>query len=89
VDDPRTYIKIADQVRHGIHDGALAPGQPVPSITYLARQWGTDRHTAGRALQLLAGEGLLRRYPGSAGYRVTRRPDTREPAPSHTENRDD
>lgn len=74
MNDPRIYIRIASHVRGKILDGTLPPGSAV-SITYLSQEWDTDRHTAGRALQLLAGESLLKRYPGPAGYRVTYRPD--------------
>jgi DNA-binding GntR family transcriptional regulator len=72
--DPRIWVRIAADLRARITGGTYPPGQPVPSIKYLSQQWGTDRHTAGKALQLLESEGLLRRYPGPAGYRVTRPP---------------
>jgi GntR family transcriptional regulator, transcriptional repressor for pyruvate dehydrogenase complex len=75
VTDPRIYVRIADQVRRMVLDGTLASGQPVPLVKYLAQSWNTDRHTAAKALHLLAGEGLIRRYPGPAGYRVIYRSD--------------
>jgi DNA-binding GntR family transcriptional regulator len=75
VTDPRIHTTIASAVRARILDGTLAPGSAV-SITYLSQEWDTSRQTAARALRLLADEGLLKRYPGPAGYRVTHRPDS-------------
>ena len=69
--DPRAYVRIAAEVRARIESGDLAPGDPVPSITTLVQQHGVARETAAHALKVLAGEGLVRRYPG-LGYYVTR-----------------
>jgi DNA-binding GntR family transcriptional regulator len=70
MEDPRAYVRIADQVRQQIAAGKLGPGQPVPSITTLTQDHGVARQTAAKALQLLESEGLVYRVPG-LGYYVS------------------
>jgi len=72
VEDPRAYVRIADQVRQQITAGRLEPGQPVPSITTLTQDHGVARQTAAKALRLLESEGLVHRVPG-LGYYVSER----------------
>jgi DNA-binding GntR family transcriptional regulator len=72
VEDPRAYVRIADQVRQQITAGRLKVGQPVPSITTLTQDHGVARQTAAKALQLLESEGLVYRVPG-LGYYVSER----------------
>jgi DNA-binding GntR family transcriptional regulator len=72
VEDPRAYVRIADQVRQQITTGRLEPGQPVPSITTLTQDHGVARQTAAKALRLLESEGLVHRIPG-LGYYVSER----------------
>jgi DNA-binding GntR family transcriptional regulator len=64
--DPRAYVQMAAVVRQQIAVGALQPGQPAPSITHLAREYGHARPTCSKALRLLEGEGLRIRIPASA-----------------------
>ena len=70
MEDPRAYVRIADQVRQQITAGRLKPGQPVPSITTLTQDHGVARQTAAKALRLLESEGLVHRIPG-LGYYVS------------------
>jgi DNA-binding GntR family transcriptional regulator len=70
--DPRIYLRIAAAVRARIEAGELKSGQPAPSITSLCQEWGVARETGAHAMQVLEGEGLVRRYPGR-GYYVTSR----------------
>ena len=70
MEDPRAYVRIADQVRQQITAGRLKPGQPVPSITTLTQDHGVARQTAAQAPRLLESEGLLHRVPG-LGYYVS------------------
>lgn len=70
-DDPRKYIRLADDLRQKIADGTFPPGTPAPSRTQLAAQTGWSPLTCVKALRMLEGEGLLTRYPG-LGYYVTR-----------------
>ena len=70
--DPRVYVRIAADLRRRIEAGEIKPGEPAPSITTLCQQWGVARETAAHGLNVLEGEGLVRRYPGR-GYYVTGR----------------
>jgi integrase len=49
----------ADRLREAITSGALQPGDPLPSFAELSRLQGLSPGTFQRALQALAGEGLL------------------------------
>lgn len=73
------YKQLAADIRAWLDSGMFQPGEPVPSITDLATDRGCSRETCARALQSLAAEGLLTRYPGS-GYYVT--------APKHDQPQD-
>ncbi|WP_344615713.1 GntR family transcriptional regulator [Dactylosporangium salmoneum] len=53
------YLDVADALRERITSGALAPGEAVPSAERLARDHGTGRDTALKALRVLRREGLL------------------------------
>ncbi len=65
------HHQIADDLRAKIVRGDLAPGDPVPSVNELAKQWGCSPGTARTAIRLLLGEG---RISGGAGRRATVRP---------------
>lgn len=67
-DDPRAYVRLANQLRQQITDGQLQPGQPTPSITSLTQDHGVARQTAAKALHLLETEGLVYRVPGLGYY---------------------
>lgn len=56
------------EVKGRIRDGTLKPGDRV-TITGLQEQWSCARQTAGKALRLMATEGVIIRYPG-VGYFV-------------------
>jgi DNA-binding GntR family transcriptional regulator len=66
--DPRIYKQVLHFLREQIVSGTIKPGMPTPSITALCRQFGCARMTAAKALQLLADEGTLVRYPGMGYY---------------------
>ena len=66
--DPRAYRRLAAAAREQISSGALRPGQPLPSITELAREHGHARATCSKAYRLLEAEGFVTRYPGLGYY---------------------
>lgn len=83
-EDPRIYVRVLLHVREQIICGKLSPGQPAPTITSLCGRFDCTRQTAAKALQLLASEETLIRYPG-LGYYVARVPaEDRRPAPAIT-----
>jgi GntR family transcriptional regulator len=67
--DPRRYIQLAATLRAQITDGMLAKDDRIPSISALCEDYHLSRQTAGKALRLLEGEGLIYRVPG-LGYHV-------------------
>jgi GntR family transcriptional regulator len=68
--EPHAYIRLASALRDQITGGELTSGMSAPSITALAGETGHARQTCAKALEMLAGEGLLRRVPG-LGYYLT------------------
>ena len=67
--EPRKYMQLANMLRQNIHDGTLAPGDRVPSITDLSAERGWARQTCAQALHALEDEGLLQLVPG-LGYHI-------------------
>ena len=68
MEDPRAYVRLANLLREDIASGALAPGQPAPSITTLSQEHGLARQTVAKAFALLVDEGLVVRVPGLGYY---------------------
>lgn len=54
------YIQIADQLKQHIQQQVYQVGDKLPSETELSAQFGVNRHTLRRAIELLKQEGLLR-----------------------------
>jgi len=57
------YAQIASYLRREIQQQVYAPGQSLPSQRSLAKRFNTSYVTAGKAIDLLVNEGLLRRRP--------------------------
>lgn len=53
------YEEIAAHLRNAIRDGALTPGDPLPSEAELCRQFNSARGTVRQATALLRSEGLI------------------------------
>jgi molybdate-binding protein/DNA-binding transcriptional regulator YhcF (GntR family) len=64
------YQEIAEALRRRIASGELKPGDRVPPVREMARQWGCTPGTVSRAYAQLRQEGLLAGHRGS-GTRVT------------------
>lgn len=84
--DPTKYKRLAATLRAQISTGAYQPGNPVPTITELARVNGWARQTCGHAMRLLEDEGLLTFYPG-LGYHVSPPGGDTPPGPKTTRDR--
>ncbi|MEJ2866105.1 GntR family transcriptional regulator [Actinomycetospora flava] len=56
---------MAADLRQRIRSGALAPGDPIPSVRDLVDEWHTSRISVGRALGLLKAEGLIESRVGA------------------------
>lgn len=53
------YMQIADHYRDTITRGDLAPGDRLPTIQELSREWGVSQRTAQKAMDELRGEKLV------------------------------
>ncbi len=54
------YVQLTEQIRLLIHRGALAPGDPLPTVRELAVALGLNANTVTRVYRDLQQEGLLR-----------------------------
>jgi GntR family transcriptional repressor for pyruvate dehydrogenase complex len=77
LDDHPAYRQIANLIEQRIVDRSLRTGDPLPSETDLARQFGVNRSTVREAIRELETHGLLGRGRGEKRLRVTR------PEPRH------
>ncbi len=59
---------IAEDLRHQIESGELAPGAQLPSERELATQYGTARNTAREAIRLLSDAGLVIAEQGRGSF---------------------
>ncbi len=80
VGDPAMPLhrRLADALRRAIRDGALAPGEAVPSESELTAAYGVSRGTVRQALAALRAEGLI---VGGRGAKpvVVREPQLAQP----------
>ena len=60
--------RIADELRHSIETGELAPGAQLRSERQLAATYGTARNTAREAIRLLADSGLVIAEQGRGAF---------------------
>jgi GntR family transcriptional regulator len=58
-DPAPTYVQLERRVRVAIADGALKPGDALPSVRKLAEQLGVSPNTVGRAYADLSREGVI------------------------------
>ena len=72
-DRERPYLRVAAAIRHRITSGALGPGDRVPSVRQVVREFGVAMATATRAFAVLRAEGLVVTRAGSGT--VVRAPD--------------
>ena len=66
--DEPVYQQVAGILRDQIRSGKIEPRRPIPSIRTLTETYGIARATAGKAIRLLADEGLIRRVPGKGWF---------------------
>jgi DNA-binding GntR family transcriptional regulator len=68
VNDPRIYRRIYEDLRRQITTGRIPPGTALPVTKTLMDQYDCSRDTVQRALQLLADDSLIVRWPGLGYY---------------------
>ena len=62
------YLQIANQVKHLVASGRLAPGDELPAIRVLAHQLLVNPNTVARAYLELEREGVVVKRHGSGTY---------------------
>jgi GntR family transcriptional repressor for pyruvate dehydrogenase complex len=72
LDDHPAYRQVANAIEQKIVDRSLRAGDPLPSESDLARQFGVNRSTVREAIRELEIQGLLGRGRGEKRLRVTR-----------------
>jgi DNA-binding transcriptional regulator YhcF (GntR family) len=72
------YLQIAQQVRHFIVSGALAPGDQLPTVKEVVATLAINPNTVFKGYRELEREGLVEGRPGSGTF-VLRRPDGPRP----------
>lgn len=65
---PRRYRQVADELRHRIEAGVIAPGSLLPSESTLMAEFAVARGTVREALALLRAEGLVMTEVGRGTY---------------------
>src|ERR1035438_1721391 len=63
------YLQIANQVKHLVASGRLAPGDEIPPIRVLAHQLLVNPNTVARAYLELERDGVVVKRHGSGTYR--------------------
>lgn len=66
------YRKIAQELRHRIQSGELAPGQQLPTELELREQYAASRNTIRDAIKWLMTNGLVETRPGQGTFVVER-----------------
>jgi GntR family transcriptional regulator len=66
--DEPVYQQVAGILRDQIRSGKIEPRRPIPSIRTLCETYGIARATAGKAIRVLADDGLIRRVPGKGWF---------------------
>src|SRR5271169_5612011 len=62
------YLQIANQVKHLVASGRLAPGDEIPAIRVLAHQLLVNPNTVARAYLELERDGVVVKRHGSGTY---------------------
>ncbi|MGH3947530.1 MAG: GntR family transcriptional regulator [Pseudonocardiaceae bacterium] len=62
------YRQVADDLREAIIRGTYGPGAALPSQPELARKYGLNQTSIGRAIALLEAQGLIRTEHGRGSY---------------------
>jgi len=63
---PPIHLRIADDIRMKIERGDLTPGDKLPTLAELCRQWSTSTNSARGAIALLKAQGLISTGRGKA-----------------------
>lgn len=62
------YAQIAEHYRGEIKDGRLKPGDQLPTVAAIAKEWGVAAMTVQRALTQLREERLVETFHGRGSF---------------------
>lgn len=62
------YLQVASILRRRVRDGVWRVGKPIATVAMLQQEFGVARVTVRQAIQLLAGEGILRPEQGRGTF---------------------
>lgn len=82
VDNLSIVDQIAEQLRSAMIEGALSPGDRLPSEPELAERFGVSRPTVREAIKILKGQGVLETSRGANGGHFVRHPESEDIAES-------
>lgn len=68
IESARLYEHVLEQIRHGIAEGRLRPGDRLPTERELADRFAISRGTLREAFRVLEQEGLIETRHGSGRY---------------------
>lgn len=77
MDESHLYARVSESIRRQILDGTLQPGERLPTVRVLARQWNCSPGTIQRALSDLSANGLVTSRTGKGTYVAGRMPPDR------------
>lgn len=67
------YVRVAAALRERLNGGEWLPGEVLPSVNALGREYGVSRATAARAIKVLKDEGRVYTVTGWGTF-VSERP---------------
>ena len=76
------YQQIYDTLKSEILDESLRSGDLIPPENQIAQQYGVNRSTVRKALQMLVNDGLVEKKPGKGSIVLNRDAAKRSPSPS-------
>ncbi len=68
IDRARTYMEVVDQIRDGVRNGLISPGEKLPGERALATELGIGRQCLREALSVLAVLGIAEVRKGRGTY---------------------
>ena len=76
------YQQIYDTLKSEILDESLRSGDLIPPENQIAQQYGVNRSTVRKALQMLVNDGLVEKKPGKGSIVLNRDAAKRSPSPA-------
>lgn len=76
---PKAYQAVHEALEEAIMDGQLKPGEPLPTETDLAEQFGVTRHTVREGIRVLEQTGFVQRKAGRRLFVSLPRPNELAP----------